>query len=74
MLRQRSILAVGTLSSVAGGGIVVLALLLGRPGITRANFDRIEMGMTQVEVETLLGGPPDDIAPNGRDWSMLRFA
>jgi hypothetical protein len=35
----------------------VLALLPPRPGITKANFDRIEVGMTVAEVDKLLGPP-----------------
>lgn len=27
-------------------------------GVTRANFERIEVGMTEAEVERILGGPP----------------
>jgi hypothetical protein len=34
----------------------VLALLPPRPGVTKANFDRIEMGMTKAEVEEIFGG------------------
>jgi hypothetical protein len=29
----------------------------------RENFDRIEIGMTQAEVEELLGGPPGNYSP-----------
>jgi hypothetical protein len=35
----------------------VLAMLPPRPGVTKANFDRIEKGMTLSEVEQLLGRP-----------------
>jgi hypothetical protein len=39
----------------------LLPVLLPRPSpVTVAAFDRIEMGMTQKEVETILGGPPGD--------------
>jgi hypothetical protein len=33
----------------------VLAMLPPRPGVTKANFDRIEIGMTQEDVEAILG-------------------
>jgi hypothetical protein len=36
--------------------IGVLGMLPPRPGVTRANFDRIEMGMTEAEVEEIFGG------------------
>jgi hypothetical protein len=35
----------------------VLSMLPPRSGVTKANFDRIENGMTLEEVETILGGP-----------------
>lgn len=31
------------------------------PGVTKANFDRIEVGMTRAEVEAIFGGPPGAI-------------
>ena len=34
----------------------VLAMLPPGPGVTKANFDRIEKGMTLAQVELLLGG------------------
>src|SRR5581483_10869205 len=46
-------------------------LLAQQPGVTKANFERIEEGMTRREVEALLGGPPCDDSPSGRNWSEL---
>jgi hypothetical protein len=34
----------------------VLAMIPPSPGVTKANFDRIEKGMTMAEVEEILGG------------------
>jgi hypothetical protein len=34
----------------------VFAMLPPRPGVTKANFDRIEKGMTRAEVEEIFGG------------------
>jgi hypothetical protein len=34
----------------------VLAMLQPRPGVTKANFDRIQEGMSMAEVEQILGG------------------
>jgi hypothetical protein len=34
----------------------VLAMLPPSPGVTKANFDRIQDGMTRAEVEQILGG------------------
>src|SRR5947209_4405380 len=40
---------------------VLLPVLLPRPSkVTRAAFERIEVGMNQKEVEAVLGGPPGD--------------
>jgi hypothetical protein len=40
---------------------ILLTLLLPRPSkVTRANFERIEVGMSKPEVEEILGGPPGD--------------
>ncbi len=36
-----------------------------RPRLTRAHFDRIQLGMARGEVERLLGGPPDDVLKEG---------
>jgi hypothetical protein len=50
----------------------VLAMLPPRPGVTIANFDRIEEGMTRAEVEALLGEPRVINGPAGHaiwiDW------
>ena len=52
-------------------GLIVLPNHLAGPGVTRANFNRIETGMTLDEVEEILGGPPCFDAPNGRSWIGL---
>lgn len=46
--------AVAFLGLLTMGGAAVLPA---QSGITKANFDRIESGMTQTEVETILGQP-----------------
>jgi hypothetical protein len=71
MLRNRWIVAAGGLASLVCAGLVVLAILPARPGITWTNFNRLESGMTQAEAEAILGGPPRAIAPNGTSWWML---
>jgi hypothetical protein len=65
--------------------LTVLCLLLGfsfdfgssdsKPGVTKSNCDRIEVGMTEKEVETLLGGPATrvidefpDIPSTTKEW------
>ena len=66
MLRNRWILATGSLVSLVCAGLVAVALLTAGPGVTRTNFGRLESGMTLGEAEAILGSPPCDIAPNGR--------
>ena len=39
-----------------GIALGVLAVLPSGPGVTKANFDRIEEGMTRAEVDELFGG------------------
>jgi len=43
--------------------LIVLALLPARPGVTKANFDRIKVGMTQAEVEAIFGAKPIAVGP-----------
>ncbi len=57
MRKNRWLLLGLLLASIAGIVLVVLALLLPRPGVTEENFDRIEVGMTRAEVEAIFGGP-----------------
>ena len=39
--------------------LIILALLPPRPGVTKANFDRIGEGMTLEQVNAILGPHPD---------------
>ena len=54
-------------ASLAGVACVVLLVLavLPRNGATKANFDRIEMGMTRADVEVIFGsaGEPPKLMP-----------
>ncbi len=56
--------------------VVVCSFLLLAPArsrITEANCDKIQEGMTQREVEAILGGPPGDYAtrPYNREIGMI---
>jgi hypothetical protein len=44
----------------------LLAMMPPRPGVTKANFDRIRVGMTLAEVEAILG--QSDLGEWGRLW------
>jgi hypothetical protein len=55
--------------------LCVLAMIPPRPGVTKANFDRIQEGMTLAEVQELFGRPPDFSGEIGQDdfvhmWNM----
>jgi hypothetical protein len=47
------------LAGIAALVLGMLALLPGRPGVSKANFDRIEDGMTLAEVQAIMGRLPD---------------
>ena len=57
MTKKRWIVLAGMLAACVCVTLAVLALLPPRPGVTPANIERIEDGMTQEEVEKILGGP-----------------
>jgi hypothetical protein len=54
MTKKRFLLIALLLVSVAVT-LGVLAMLPPRPGVTKANFDRIQMGMTLAEVQEIFG-------------------
>jgi hypothetical protein len=54
---NRRLLLLGLAAVLVLLGVGVLALWPRRPAITRANAEKIQMGMTLAEVEELLGGP-----------------
>jgi outer membrane protein assembly factor BamE (lipoprotein component of BamABCDE complex) len=58
MKRKRLLLILICLASVLLSGYLALRLMsLSNDKITQENFDKIKLGMTENEVEALLGGP-----------------
>jgi hypothetical protein len=56
--RKRLLLIAALLAAVAvtlGVLVMLPAMLRLQPGVTKANFDRIKIGMTQAEVEEIFG-------------------
>jgi hypothetical protein len=53
------LLAAAVLALPAVAGLFVW-LQVPRPGMTKANYERIRLGMTLAEVEGILGGPAGD--------------
>src|SRR4051794_959890 len=58
-MRKRLLLSAAALVAIACVVLLVLAMLPPRPGVTKANFDRIEIGMTRSEVEIIFGEPSE---------------
>ena len=54
-MRKRWLLAAGTMAGLVGVVLFVLAMLPPGPGVTKANFDRVEKGMTRAQVVAILG-------------------
>lgn len=52
--------AVAMAALCAGLTAGIPALFPPRPGVTKANFDRIEKGMQLEQVEAIFGGPGED--------------
>jgi hypothetical protein len=71
MRKSRWILLGSSLALLSGAVLIHFAIWSARPGITGTNFARLEVGMSQAEAEEILGGPPNHVAPNGRNWMGL---
>jgi hypothetical protein len=71
MTRKRWLL-LGLLSlGIVAAVLTVLALLPPRPGVTKANFDRVEIGMNRAQVEAIFDGPADPEYPE--EWENEAF-
>jgi hypothetical protein len=57
---RKPVLAGLTFSLLLFGILVTLLLPPRASRVTRANYERIEEGMSRAEVEEILGGPPGD--------------
>jgi SmpA / OmlA family len=69
MTKKRLIATVGTLACLVFVGLFLLAMFP-FAGVTTANFDRIEEGMTRDEVERLLGNPSASRWPKRKIYYM----
>ena len=58
MTKKRYATVAGLLTALVFLGVSVISLLPPRPGVTKANFDRIIEGMTEAEVEAVFGQKP----------------
>src|ERR1700722_81031 len=57
MKKKWWIIAIATIAACIGLAFVIPALRPWRPGVTKENFDRIEIGMTYDEAVAILGPP-----------------
>jgi len=77
MSRRRAIYCGSALAFVLAGLTSLWLWTRETVHITRENFERIQIGMTQKDVEEILGGPPGDyrqrksIEYEGRSWHEL---
>jgi hypothetical protein len=55
MKKKRLLLTAGLLVMLASAGFVIMLAVQDSPGVTKANLDRIEEGMTRKEVEAIFG-------------------
>src|SRR5687768_7409723 len=84
-MRKRLLTTLAVLAVLLAGGYLTLWWTAPRHNISQAGFDAIQLGMTQEEVEAILGGPPgiygrkdpdevpwfDQIDGNSRDrWAL----
>jgi outer membrane protein assembly factor BamE (lipoprotein component of BamABCDE complex) len=58
MAKKKRLLLIASLPLTIALTLGVLAMLPPPPGVTKANFDRIQEGMTRAEVEEIFGKPP----------------
>ena len=56
-MKKRLLAITAILTAVVGAIVLTLALLSPRPAVTKANFDRLENGMSVKVVESIFGGP-----------------
>ena len=73
MTKKRLIL-IALLPLAAAVTLGVLAMLTPSPGVTKANFDRIEKGMTIPEVEQIFGKKGESLVPADKTWLVWEAA
>ena len=69
-MRKRALFVIAGLTLAMISGFVGLLFLLPDPPVSTARFAKVQKGMTQAEVEELLGGPPGDYQ-TGRGSGMF---
>ena len=78
-MTKKRLLLLASLPLTIAMALGILAMLPPTPGVTKTNYDRIEMRMTKAEVEAIFGGPTDvktfttadEITTITHDWFQL---
>lgn len=68
MTKPRLLLSLAVVFLLVFIGSWVAVGLIPRAGVTKANYDRIRIGMTQEEAEQLMGRPPDIVQTEAVWW------
>lgn len=73
MTTKRLSVLTWTLLSTAGAVIIVVFFVpVNRPGVSRANLDRVQNGMTWEQVEEILGDN-HELCGKGRPWAFTKM-
>ena len=71
--KRRYLISVAVLAACVCVVWIVIAMLPPRPGVTKANFDRIEMGMALTEVERIFGHVGHEVTVRGNEHRKTIF-
>jgi len=77
IMTRKWCVAIAVLFALAVALVIAIPTFLPpTPGVTYANYSRIEMGMARAQVDALLGSPEPhaDDGPPDRDWYCWRSA
>jgi SmpA / OmlA family len=56
-MKKRTALCLAVTSLACVGVVLAVRILRFEPGVSKANFDRVEVGMTKADVDAILGSP-----------------
>jgi len=67
--KRRYVISAAVLAACVGIALGVLAMLPPHPGVSKANYDRIEVGMPRAAVEAILGKPAEEVGRFASHWA-----
>jgi hypothetical protein len=65
-MRKRALITLGLLGTVALLGVALLLWLTPRPRIDPDSFEQLQIGMSEHDVERVMGAPAGDYSRSGR--------